>query len=61
MVGEADETIQRIVSNDERPEPKRRAGLCNRRFAAVTYFSRSGRRSAVSFSACPWRQASIAA
>ncbi|SSC64354.1 unnamed protein product [Ciceribacter selenitireducens ATCC BAA-1503] len=26
MVGEADETIRRIVSNDERPEPKRRAG-----------------------------------
>ena len=26
MVGEADETIQRIVSNNERPEPKRRAG-----------------------------------
>ena len=26
MVGAADETIQRIVSNDERPKRKRRAG-----------------------------------
>lgn len=61
MVGEADETIQRIVSNDERPEPKRRAGKGRDRFAAVTYFSRSGRRSAVSFTACSWRHFSIAA
>lgn len=29
MVGAADETIQSIVSNDERPEPKPRAGECS--------------------------------